>query len=184
MGHSSGRRHFCVSIVYNMMTVSKSTVGAEVWILNEKSAADSVQTRKQHQSPQHRGWGCHYPACLGRHRRKTVYTATMLMNSLLRLGSRLDRPLHKRIHRVTVNYGDLRRREASTAATATAIDDKVKMKTMDDLGGPTFMTTLKWLFVKGYFKKTQQMQVSCTWTRGKQVPLCLRTVVCSNGLFS
>lgn len=61
------------------------------------------------------------------------------------------------------------RRDASssttTAAGATEImGDKNKLKTMDDLGGPTFLTTLHWLFVKGYFKTTQQMQVSvCTY---------------------
>lgn len=34
-----------------------------------------------------------------------------------------------------------------------------KLKTMDELGGPSFMTTLYWLFIKGYFKTAQQMQV-------------------------
>uniref|UniRef100_A0A3Q3XN99 Uncharacterized protein n=1 Tax=Mola mola TaxID=94237 RepID=A0A3Q3XN99_MOLML len=32
-------------------------------------------------------------------------------------------------------------------------------RTVDDLGGPSFLTTLNWLFVKGYFMTTQQMQI-------------------------
>uniref|UniRef100_H3DE36 Cytochrome P450 family 27 subfamily A member 3 n=1 Tax=Tetraodon nigroviridis TaxID=99883 RepID=H3DE36_TETNG len=32
-------------------------------------------------------------------------------------------------------------------------------KTIDDLGGPSFLTTLNWLFVKGFLPKMQQMQV-------------------------
>ncbi|KAM9851361.1 cytochrome P450 isoform 3-T3 [Aulostomus maculatus] len=30
---------------------------------------------------------------------------------------------------------------------------------MEELGGPSFVTTLYWLFVKGYFQTTQQMQI-------------------------
>lgn len=82
----------------------------------------------------------------------------MIMKSLLNLGLRLNRPQHKRIQTVTAGYGDIHRRHASSATTTVA-GDNVKQKTMDDLGGPTFMTTLKWLFGKGYFKKTQQMQI-------------------------
>lgn len=66
------------------------------------------------------------------------------------------------IQRVTaalkaVNYGETLRREAASASTVMGAN---KLKTMDDLGGPSFTTTLYWLFVKGYFQTTQQMQVS------------------------
>ncbi|KAM9347319.1 LOW QUALITY PROTEIN: cytochrome P450 [Symphorus nematophorus] len=37
--------------------------------------------------------------------------------------------------------------------------DNVKLKTIDELGGPSFLTTLNWLFVKGYFQTTQQLQI-------------------------
>ncbi|XP_061579060.1 sterol 26-hydroxylase, mitochondrial [Cololabis saira] len=49
------------------------------------------------------------------------------------------------------------RHAASASSTAVVADSK--QKTMDDLGGPTFMTSLYWLFVKGYFQTTQQMQI-------------------------
>ncbi len=35
-----------------------------------------------------------------------------------------------------------------------------KQKTMDDLDGPSFLTSLYWLFGKGYFQTTHQMQVN------------------------
>lgn len=71
----------------------------------------------------------------------------------------------KGIQRVTAglnpaNYGDYLRRQAASTSTVMGVN---KMKTMDDLGGPSFMTTLYWLFIKGYFQTTQQMQVS--WKR-------------------
>ncbi|XP_061648595.1 sterol 26-hydroxylase, mitochondrial [Phyllopteryx taeniolatus] len=34
-----------------------------------------------------------------------------------------------------------------------------RVKSMDELGGPSFVSTLYWLFVKGYFQRTQQMQI-------------------------
>ncbi|RVE58352.1 hypothetical protein OJAV_G00208580 [Oryzias javanicus] len=49
--------------------------------------------------------------------------------------------------------GELRRHQTSTTV---GVD---KLKTLEDLGGPSFMTTLNWLFVKGYFKTTQQLQI-------------------------
>lgn len=51
-------------------------------------------------------------------------------------------------------------RDASTSATTA----QSKVKTMDDLGGPTFMATLYWLFIKGHFKTAHQMQVSAQTT--------------------
>lgn len=76
----------------------------------------------------------------------------MLRRSLVSIGRRAQRP---------GETATRRRDAASTTTTATEImEDKTKLKTMDDLGGPTFLTTLHWLFVKGYFQTTQQMQVS------------------------
>uniref|UniRef100_A0A3Q0QV11 Cytochrome P450 family 27 subfamily A member 3 n=1 Tax=Amphilophus citrinellus TaxID=61819 RepID=A0A3Q0QV11_AMPCI len=46
--------------------------------------------------------------------------------------------------------------KTASASTVMAVN---KLKTMDDLGGPSFMTTLYWLFVKGYFQTTQQLQI-------------------------
>ncbi|XP_051260276.1 sterol 26-hydroxylase, mitochondrial [Dicentrarchus labrax] len=81
----------------------------------------------------------------------------MFRKSLLNIGLRVNRPQHEVLQRATVNYGDtMRRRDASST---TVMGDNVKLKTMDDLGGPSFLTTLNWLFVKGYFQTTQQMQI-------------------------
>uniref|UniRef100_A0A8C6WTN5 Si:dkey-91i10.3 n=1 Tax=Neogobius melanostomus TaxID=47308 RepID=A0A8C6WTN5_9GOBI len=52
---------------------------------------------------------------------------------------------------------DLPHRSAST--TSTVMDNAKSLKTIDDLNGPTFMNTLYWLFVKGYFKHAQQLQI-------------------------
>ncbi|XP_053733363.1 sterol 26-hydroxylase, mitochondrial [Synchiropus splendidus] len=51
-----------------------------------------------------------------------------------------------------VTYGDVCR-------SSTAIMGDNKQRTMEDLGGPSFLTSLYWLFVKGYFQTTQQMQI-------------------------
>lgn len=91
----------------------------------------------------------------------------MLRKSLANIALRVHRPQQEGIQRAAASYGDIRRRDASSSTAATAasssatiMGDNVKLKTMDDLGGPSFLTTLNWLFVKGYFKTTQQMQVS------------------------
>ncbi|CAL8320311.1 unnamed protein product [Merluccius merluccius] len=52
--------------------------------------------------------------------------------------------------------GARRGRDASTASAAVGDG---KRKTVDDLGGPSVMTTLYWLFVKGYFSVAHQMQI-------------------------
>ncbi|XP_037095015.1 cytochrome P450 [Syngnathus acus] len=51
------------------------------------------------------------------------------------------------------------RRPASSTCTGAVSDDVGRVKSMDELGGPSFLSTLNWLFVKGYFKTTQQMQI-------------------------
>lgn len=91
----------------------------------------------------------------------------MLRKSLLSVGLRADRQPPKAPRGATavpdpLGHGDIRRRDASTSSSGstTVMGASSKMKTLDDLGGPNFMTSLYWLFVKGYFQKTQQMQVS------------------------
>lgn len=96
----------------------------------------------------------------------------MFRKSLVNIGLRVQRD---GVHRATaglspVNYGDIGRRDASssstttstTAATAAVMGDNFKLKTIDDLGGPSFMKTLYWLLVKGHLQTAQQMQVSGT----------------------
>lgn len=106
----------------------------------------------------------------------------MLRKSLANIGLRVHRPQQEGIQRAAANYGDIRRRDASSttaaaaSSSATIMGDNVKLKTMDDLGGPSFLTTLNWLFVKGYFKTTQQMQVSVRGGGGRER---LRTGACA-----
>uniref|UniRef100_UPI0037E77281 cytochrome P450 n=1 Tax=Semicossyphus pulcher TaxID=241346 RepID=UPI0037E77281 len=82
----------------------------------------------------------------------------MFRKSLIYIGLRRNRLRYNGVQRAAGNYGDIRRRDVSSA-TATVMGDNLKPKTMDDLGGPSFMTTLNWLFIKGYFQTTQQMQI-------------------------
>ncbi|KAL3055938.1 hypothetical protein OYC64_018609 [Pagothenia borchgrevinki] len=87
----------------------------------------------------------------------------MLRTSLMTLGLRVNRQQHAGIQTAKAglnagNHAGIHRRDAATTTT-TVINDSVKQKTMDDLGGPSLMSTLNWLFVKGYFKKAQQMQI-------------------------
>ncbi|KAM3608172.1 uncharacterized protein V6R79_020422 [Siganus canaliculatus] len=81
----------------------------------------------------------------------------MFRKALLNVAVRVSRPQHGGIQRLAVNHGALCRRDASSSTAA--MGDSVKLKTMDELPGPSFMTTLHWLFVKGYFQTTQQMQI-------------------------
>lgn len=93
--------------------------------------------------------------------KRAVFAVKMFRKSLVSVGLRVRRPHHQGTQSVTVNYGDVCRRPASSsAASAAIVGGNVKLKTIDDLGGPSFLTTLNWLFVKGYFKTTQQLQVS------------------------
>ena len=95
----------------------------------------------------------------------------MLRKSLVNVGLRASRPQYKHgIQRATVNYGNTSHRDASSTTTTTMMGDNVKLKTMDELDGPSFLTTLHWLFVKGYFQTTQQLQVSGI-RREKEVPV-------------
>lgn len=82
----------------------------------------------------------------------------MLRNRLLTVGLRAGGPPREGLQTAAVTYAGARRRHASSTTTETMGDNR--QKTIDDLGGPSFLTTLNWLFVKGYLPKTQQMQVS------------------------
>ncbi|XP_059198696.1 sterol 26-hydroxylase, mitochondrial [Centropristis striata] len=93
----------------------------------------------------------------------------MLRKPLVNVGLRVNRQQHERIQRITAglrpaNYGNIQHhRDASTttatANTAAVMGDSVKLKPMHELGGPSFLTTLNWLFVKGYLKIGQDMQI-------------------------
>ncbi|XP_038577003.1 cytochrome P450 [Micropterus salmoides] len=88
----------------------------------------------------------------------------MFRRSLVNIGLRVNRQQLEGIQSVTeglnpVKYGDVRRRDSSTTTTTSVMGDNVKLKTMDDLSGPSFMYTLYWLFVKGYLQTAQQMQI-------------------------
>lgn len=53
-----------------------------------------------------------------------------------------------------------------------------KPKTIDDLGGPSFLTSLYWLFGKGYFQITHQMQVKTSFRSvvlSKKKKICRKT---------
>ncbi|KAG7220317.1 hypothetical protein INR49_010151 [Caranx melampygus] len=98
----------------------------------------------------------------------TLSVATMLRKCLtMTAGLRLNRQQQTGIQRAVaaagLNYGETRHRDASTGTTSSSntavMGTSNKLKTLDELGGPSFMTTLYWLFVKGYFQTTQQMQI-------------------------
>uniref|UniRef100_A0AAX7SE49 Uncharacterized protein n=1 Tax=Astatotilapia calliptera TaxID=8154 RepID=A0AAX7SE49_ASTCA len=142
-----------------------------VWV-GKTLPSDPTHPHRIHQSPQ----GCTSSRCppapglihlfslLSRHKEgtgKTHCMVKMLGRSLMNVGLRVKCQQLKGIQRVTAglnpaNYGDTLRREAASTSTVMGVN---KMKTMDDLGGPSFMTTLYWLFIKGYFQTTQQMQI-------------------------
>ncbi|XP_075887117.1 cytochrome P450 [Nelusetta ayraudi] len=79
----------------------------------------------------------------------------MLRKCLLNIGLRGQRPHRQRLLAAATGC----RGSSSTTAATEIMEDKTKLKTMDDLGGPSLLTTLHWLFVKGYFQTTQQMQI-------------------------
>ncbi|XP_029315622.1 cytochrome P450 [Cottoperca gobio] len=89
----------------------------------------------------------------------------MLRTSLVNIGLRGNLQQHAGVQRgkAGLNSGKhaaMHRSDASSSSSSsTVMGDNVKLKTMDELGGPNFLTTLNWLFVKGYFKTTQQLQI-------------------------
>ncbi|XP_029981573.1 cytochrome P450 [Sphaeramia orbicularis] len=80
----------------------------------------------------------------------------MLRTCVSNIGWRMGRPHREGLRRVT-DRGDDVHRPASTSSTV--MGHGTKPKTIDDLPGPSFPTSLYWLFVKGYFQTTQQMQI-------------------------
>lgn len=126
----------------------------------------SVQTRSHYQTPHQRH--AHRLCSL---QKTYIQTVKMLRKSLLNIGLYVNRRQRRWIHRATaalnplnpVNPGDIHRRDASTS---TVMGANNKVKTMDELDGPSFMATLYWLFIKGHFKTAQQMQVSGIRTHG------------------
>ncbi|XP_030641592.1 cytochrome P450 [Chanos chanos] len=83
----------------------------------------------------------------------SMYSKTLLRTGLL-LCKQENKNGIKCVTSAWSNVSDMHNRASST----TVISDH-KQKTMDDLGGPSFMTSLYWLFGKGYFKVTHQMQI-------------------------
>ncbi|KAI3355724.1 hypothetical protein L3Q82_004312 [Scortum barcoo] len=92
-----------------------------------------------------------------------VCTVTMIRRSLLRVGLRLHRAAAA--PRAAAGGDAIHRRDASSSTTtsssttSTVVGDNFKLKTMEDLGGPSFLHTLYWLFVKGHVHTGQQMQI-------------------------
>lgn len=149
------------------MTVSKSTVQPRGdWIGGRLGC---VQTSSHYQQHSHRrritGRLLHSSLNFRHCRKQAANTVKMFRRSLVNIGLRVNRQQLEGIQSVTeglnpVKYGDVRRRDSSTTTTTSVMGDNVKLKTMDDLSGPSFMYTLYWLFVKGYLQTAQQMQVS------------------------
>ncbi|XP_038133676.1 cytochrome P450 [Cyprinodon tularosa] len=83
----------------------------------------------------------------------------MLRKPLVNICLQLGRRRHEGLLGAAAGlHGAPQRRQTSTASGGTVMGVS-KQKTIDDLGGPSFATTLYWLFVKGYFQTTQQMQI-------------------------
>ena len=94
------------------------------------------------------------------HRQHTHSTVEMLRKSAVSVGLQASRQRHAWVARSSAALSAARRGSASSVAAVG------KLKTVDELGGPSLVTSLYWLFLKGYFKTTQQMQVSPTGASG------------------
>ncbi|KAG5851616.1 hypothetical protein ANANG_G00053540 [Anguilla anguilla] len=84
-----------------------------------------------------------------------MFCKSFLRTTLVVGSGRLE--MHAGTRRVVSSspYLDSRRHSSSS----TMLTGANKLKTMDELHGPSFMTSLYWLFGKGYFKITHQMQI-------------------------
>ncbi|KAL7865826.1 hypothetical protein SRHO_G00110730 [Serrasalmus rhombeus] len=81
----------------------------------------------------------------------------MFYRSLLRTGLLVWRQEQQTaLKRAPSALTSVRERRHSTSNTAMTGN---KLKSMQDLGGPSFLTSLYWLFGKGYFQITHQMQI-------------------------
>ncbi|KAI1885241.1 hypothetical protein AGOR_G00218140 [Albula goreensis] len=84
-----------------------------------------------------------------------MFSKSVLRTAMSIRGSRLEASAGIQKAVLSLPYLDNQRHSSSPAAlTATN-----KLKTMDELHGPSFMTSLYWLFGKGYFQITHQMQI-------------------------
>ncbi|XP_069389495.1 cytochrome P450 [Paralichthys olivaceus] len=87
----------------------------------------------------------------------------MLRRTLTSVGLRLNRPRRAEIRTLTAGLSpdSLRRYASSSAASSSSsvVGAANKLKTMDELHGPSLWSNLYWLFVKGYFDTTQQLQI-------------------------
>ncbi|XP_051566709.1 sterol 26-hydroxylase, mitochondrial-like [Myxocyprinus asiaticus] len=77
----------------------------------------------------------------------------MVSNSLLRSGLFLCKQENSGIKYLTAVF-----LKAGNQSHSTLVGGD-EQKTMDDLDGPHLLTSLYWLFGKGYFKRTHQMQI-------------------------
>uniref|UniRef100_G3PNM9 Uncharacterized protein n=2 Tax=Gasterosteus aculeatus aculeatus TaxID=481459 RepID=G3PNM9_GASAC len=82
----------------------------------------------------------------------------MLSRSTASLGLRLQRNATRSLL-AALSPGPHGGRHASASTSSTVTAHSSPLKTMEQLGGPGLLTTLNWLFVKGYFQTTQQMQI-------------------------
>ncbi|XP_061697672.1 sterol 26-hydroxylase, mitochondrial isoform X2 [Syngnathoides biaculeatus] len=67
--------------------------------------------------------------------------------------------LRTRRHRLGIHTRAAPELREPARLSASSTCDYGRVKTMEELGGPSFLSTLYWLFVKGYFRTTQQMQI-------------------------
>ncbi|XP_053482551.1 sterol 26-hydroxylase, mitochondrial [Ictalurus furcatus] len=81
-----------------------------------------------------------------------MFFKSLVRNGLLSYKQNIPTGL-KCVTAACVNVGVWRWESSST------VMDSSKLKTMEDLGGPSFLTSLYWLFGKGYFPITHQMQI-------------------------
>ncbi|XP_061091106.1 sterol 26-hydroxylase, mitochondrial [Conger conger] len=84
-----------------------------------------------------------------------MFSKSLLRTTLVVGSGRLE--MHRGAKRGISSFPsvDIRRHSSST----TMLNGASKLKTMDELHGPTFLTSLYWLFGKGYFQITHQMQI-------------------------
>ncbi|XP_028291175.1 cytochrome P450 isoform X2 [Gouania willdenowi] len=83
----------------------------------------------------------------------------MLRRSLLNVGLRTKQHAGTQSAAAGQSAQFPRRQQRSRPVSSNTAMGDHKPKSMEELGGPSFMTTLYWLFVKGYFQTTQQMQI-------------------------
>ncbi|KAI4902571.1 hypothetical protein NFI96_010251 [Prochilodus magdalenae] len=81
----------------------------------------------------------------------------MLCASLLRSGLLVWKREQQTALKCAAALGTVR--EPRLHSTSSTVMNGTKVRRMEDLGGPSFLTSLYWLFGKGYFQITHQMQI-------------------------